>query len=122
MKIEGGFPPFRALVGEASVVTRSGIDGIIDDSGAPRPIPGEDCPTCNRRVPKLKTEKTPPTKHKGYWVPADEYPTHEELLAAAAQFLGCYDQAFYEFKTVTLALALILQDENLRGFAQRGGA
>jgi len=85
-------------------------------------VPGANCPTCNRRVPKPKTEKTPPTKHKGYWVPADEHEAHEEILATAAQFLGCYEQAFYEFKTVTLALALVLQDENLRGFAQRGGA
>lgn len=86
------------------------------------PVPGEPCPACERRVPLPKTEKTPPTKHKGYWVPADEHKAHEEVLETAAKFLGCYEQAFYEFKTVTLALALVLQDESLKGIAQRRAA
>lgn len=108
LKTESAFPPFRAFVaGEPA-------DGS--------PAPGTDCPTCNRRVPKPKTKASPPTKHKGYWVPADEHKAHEEVLETAAKFLGCYEQAFYEFKTVTLALALILQDESLNGYAQRGGA
>ncbi len=87
----------------------------------PPPVaqPGEDCPTCERRVPLPKTEKTPPTKHKGYWVPADEYEAHVEILDQTAKFLGCYEQAFYEFKAVTVALAVVLQDESLRGLAQR---
>lgn len=83
-------------------------------------VPGQPCPICERRVPLPKTEKSPPTKHKGYWVPADEHEAHEDVLATAAKFLGVYEQPFFEFKTVTLALALILQDESLRGFAQRG--
>lgn len=82
--------------------------------------PGQDCPTCNRRVPLPKTDKTPPTKHKGYWVPADEYDAHLEILETAAKHLGCYEQAFWEFKTAALALYLVLQDETLAGFAHRG--
>lgn len=83
------------------------------------PEPGQPCPACKRRVPFEKTEKSPPTKKKGYWVPADEFDAHEEVLGAAAAHLGVVEQPFHEFKTVTLALALVLQDESLRGFAQR---
>ena len=84
------------------------------------PQPGQVCPTCERRVNHTKKETTPQTKKKGYWVPADEHKAHEENLADVAKFLGCYDQPFWEFKTVVLALALVLQDESLRGFAHRG--
>lgn len=84
--------------------------------------PGQTCHTCLRRVPLPKTEASPPTKKMGYWTPADEYEAHRDVLETAAKFLGCYEQPFYEFKTTSLALALVLQDESLRGFAQRSAA
>ena len=80
----------------------------------------ETCATCNRPLPLPKTERTPQSKKKAYWVPIDEHEAHEDVLTTAAKFLGCFDQPYYEFKTVTLALALVLQDESLRGYAQRG--
>lgn len=80
--------------------------------------PGQDCPVCERRVPFPKTERSPQTKKKGYWVPIDEHEGHEDVLRAAAEFLGCADQPFFEFKTVTIALAALLQDESLRGYAK----
>ena len=81
--------------------------------------PGLACPSCKRRVPFPKTEKSPPTKKMGYWLPADAKDDHEEILGAAAAHLGVAEQPFFEWKTVTMALALILQDESLRGFADR---
>lgn len=81
--------------------------------------PGQPCPACDRRVPYPRKESSPPSKKKAYWVPADEHEAHEEILCEAAKHLGCHDQPFFEFKTVALALYLVLQDEGLRGFAHR---
>ncbi len=81
--------------------------------------PGQTCPTCEQRLPFPAKPSSPPTRKKGYWVPVDEYPAHGDVLKTTAQFLGVYEQPFWEFKTVTLALGLVLQDESLKGFGQR---
>lgn len=81
--------------------------------------PGEPCPSCERRVPFPKTERTPPTKKKAYWLPADSADAHHELIDAAAKYLGCYEQPFYEAKVMEVGVVLILQDANLAGFANR---
>lgn len=80
--------------------------------------PGETCTGCGRRVPFPKTEKSPQTKKKAYWVAVDDAEDHDAILRAAAKHLGVAEQPFYEFKTVTVALTLLLQDESLRGFGK----
>lgn len=80
--------------------------------------PGQTCPTCEQRRPFPAKPSSPPTKKKGYWLPVDEHSAHEDVLRTTAQFLGVHEQPFWEFKTVTLALGLVLQDESLKGFGQ----
>ena len=84
--------------------------------------PGQECPVCKRRKPYPKTEASPPSKRMGYWTPADEYDAHEDVLRETAKYLGVHEQPFWEFKTAALALALVLQDESLRGYGQRSAA
>ena len=86
------------------------------------PAPGEECFVCKRRVPYPKRESSPVTLTRSYRVPLDEAEAHGDVLETAAKFLGVYEQPHWVFKCYSLALALVLQDEKLRGFAQRQGA
>lgn len=96
--------------------------GRADVAASASPLPGTDCPTCNRRVPRPKTEASPPTRRMAYWTPADSSDDHKALIAAAARHLGCYEQPFYEAKVMEIGVVLILQDPKLENFAQRAGA
>jgi hypothetical protein len=40
-------------------------------------------------------------------------------LDVAARFVGVAEQPFSAYKLIALALVLVLQDESLRGYAQR---
>ena len=82
--------------------------------------PGQDCPTCEQRVPFPKGPTSPPTKKMGYWLPAEDYDDHEFVVTEAAKHLGCYERPFWQWVTATMAMTLVLQDESLRGFAHRG--
>lgn len=84
--------------------------------------PGHTCPRCQRRVPHPKKPSSPTTKTTSYRVPVDEQKAHEEVLEAAAKFLGTHSRPHWKFQTFTLALAAVLQDESLRGFAHREAA
>jgi hypothetical protein len=88
---------------------------LIDTPGA-----GETCELCKRRVPHPKKETSPVSKTRAYRVPLDEADAHEEVLTQAAKFLGSYERPHWQFQTLTIALALVLQDESLRGMAHRG--
>jgi hypothetical protein len=81
--------------------------------------PGAKCPACARRIPHPKQPTSPTTKPVSYRVPLDEIEAHQETLDQAARFVGCAEQPFANFKVIALALAVLLQDEKLRGFAQR---
>lgn len=81
--------------------------------------PGQPCPECNRRVPFPKTEKMPPTRRMGYWLPASEKDDHDAILEAAAEHLGTIGRPFFEWNTVTMGLALVLQDAALKDFAKK---
>lgn len=94
--------------------------GYVEEHDLHEPLPGEECELCHRRVPRERTASTPPTRPLAYRVPTDEVEAHREVLSVAAKFLGCYEQPYWQFKTLSLALALVLQDESLRGFSQRG--
>ena len=81
--------------------------------------PGKTCPTCEERKPFPKGPASPPSKKMGYWLPADEKDAHDDVLEMAARHLGVHEQPYWEFKTTSMALALVLQDESLKGFGHR---
>ena len=83
---------------------------------------GQVCPTCERRVNHPKKETTPTTRPTSYRVPVDEWDAHKDVLTEAAKHLGAYERPYWQFQTYALALALVLQDDDLAGFAQRGSA
>jgi hypothetical protein len=83
------------------------------------PKPGEKCPTCDRRVNHPKKSDSPTSKPFSYRVPVDEAEAHAETLDVAARFVGVAEQPFFQYKLIALALVLVLQDESLRGYAQR---
>lgn len=84
--------------------------------------PGQTCETCKRKVPYPRRESSPSSKTFAYRVPNDEAVAHQELLEEAARFVGVAEQPFERFKLLALAVALVLQDESLRGFAQKAAA
>ena len=81
--------------------------------------PGSTCDGCGRRVPYPKRDDSPTTKVRSYRLPVDEADAHEDVLTTAAKFLGCHERPHWQYQTYTIALALVLQDEKLRGIAQR---
>jgi len=83
------------------------------------PAEGETCGTCQRRVPHKRKPTTPKTKRLGYQVPLDDVDSHLAVLDAAAFHLGVEGQPYARFKTLSLAAALVLQDESLKDFGRR---
>ena len=81
--------------------------------------PGQTCPTCERRLAYPKKESSPVTKPRSYRVPVDEVEAHEVVLAEAARHLGTHSRPHWKFQTYSIALALVLQDASLAGFAHR---
>lgn len=71
-------------------------------------------------MPHERKESTPTSKPVAYRVPVDELEPHKDTLEVAANFLGVHEQPFWQYKTFALSLVLVLQDESLRGFGQRG--
>jgi len=86
------------------------------------PKPGQTCAVCNRRVPHPKKETTPTTRPVSYRVPLEELEAHRDVLTEAAKHLGTHERPYWQFWTYTYALARVLQDEELRGVAQRQAA
>ena len=83
------------------------------------PEPGSTCDGCGRRVPFPKREASPTSKTFAYRVPLDEAEAHADTLDQVQRYLGVAEQPFSAFKSLALAFALVLQDENLRGFGRR---
>jgi hypothetical protein len=81
--------------------------------------PGTTCVVCKRRVPHPRKLDSPTSKTFSYRVPLDEQEAHAETLDVAARFVGVAEQPFFQYKLIALALVLVLQDENLRGYAGR---
>lgn len=71
--------------------------------------PGEDCPTCLRRVPHKKKASTPTSKTVSFRMPLEAHESYEEVIAAAAQHLGVYEQPFWKFAVVNAGLVYALQ-------------
>lgn len=75
------------------------------------PIPeGQECPTCNRRVPKRKKASSPLTKVVSIRVPIDDAEVFEEILEAAAKHADLYEKGHWKFWTVHRGLVLLLQE------------
>ena len=81
--------------------------------------PGTVCPTCKRRINHPKKASSPDTLVFSYRVPVDEAEAHREIRETTARFLGTHERPHWQFHTFTLALALVLQDESMRGMGQR---
>lgn len=81
--------------------------------------PGDECPTCNRKVPHPRKTSSPESKPVSYRVPMDEIDAHRVVLEEAAKHLGTAGRPHEIFWTYTYALAAVLQDESLRGAGQR---
>lgn len=81
--------------------------------------PGHTCPTCERRVPHERRPTSPTTKTRSYRVPLDEDEAHADVLTSAAKHLGTHERPHWQFQTYSIALALVLQDASLAGFAHR---
>lgn len=86
-----------------------------------KPEPGEECPACKRRVPHPPKPSSPKSRTRSYRVPQDEEAAHEDVLVQAAKHLGVFERPFWQFWTHTYALALVLQDESLRGVGGKSG-
>ena len=97
-------------------------DGLHSVHHDLHPAPGETCESCGRRVPHPKKPTSPNSKPRSYRVPLDEADAHEEVLTQAAKHLGTHERPLWQWQTYTIALALVLQDEKLRGYAQRASA
>jgi len=52
-------------------------------------------------------------------VPVDEYDAHRETLDVCAEWVAVKDLPYYQFKVLTLAMGLLLQDDSARGLGQR---
>ena len=81
--------------------------------------PGETCPLCDYRKPFPKQPSSPVTKTTSYRIPVDEVEAHKDVLTTAAKFLGTHGRPHWQFQTHTIALALVLQDESLKGYAEK---
>ncbi len=73
-------------------------------------------------MPHPKKESSPTSKTFSYRVPLDEAEAHADTLDVVERYVGTSEQPFAQFKMLVLALALVLQDEGLRGFANKAAA
>jgi hypothetical protein len=117
---------FAALTGAVPLATTPGEEpshstalGAAADDATPGVPPGETCETCGRKVPHPRKAKSPTSVTKAFRIPVDEAPAFTSTLEACQEYLGTASQPFSAFKTLSLALGLLLQDESLRGFAER---
>jgi hypothetical protein len=94
-------------------------EAVPSAASAPHLHPGEKCPTCERKVPHPRKESSPTSKTRAYRLPVDENTSHEDVYAAAAEYVGAKGKPFEQFKTYTIALAALLQDESWRDFYNR---
>jgi hypothetical protein len=83
--------------------------GSQSEASSALPTPGDDCPTCHRRVPHRKTAASPKSSVISYRVPDESRDTHKETLEAAARHLNIYDKPFWMERLMTVGAVLILQ-------------
>jgi hypothetical protein len=71
--------------------------------------PGQICDGCNRRVPHKKKESTPRGNFVRFAIPAEDVEGWKEALDVAAQHVGLLEKPYYQYRTLTAALVLLLQ-------------
>ena len=108
--------PLDGAYGSGSVPPSAPTVGSVEpgeeekEMASPQPIsPGSTCPLCLRRIPHPQKETSPKTKTFSYRVPVDDAETHDEILSAAAEHLGIYEQPHWRWQLATMGAALILQ-------------
>jgi len=117
--LEDGEPPAGVALLPRAGTGAHGSPSSSTAGGDEEVSPGSTCPQCKRRVPHPRKASSPKTKVYGMRVPLDEAETFGEVVDAAAEHLGVKDQPHYKFKTLSLASALVLQDEGLRDFGRK---
>jgi hypothetical protein len=86
------------------------VVGAVHTHAAGSVPEGSTCPTCERRVPKKKTDASPITKVCAYRVPVDDVETHKDILAATSEHMGLgTNLAHWQWQTITGMCAIILQ-------------
>jgi hypothetical protein len=73
------------------------------------PAPGQECPTCYRRVPHKQKKTSPKTDVLSYRAPVGEKETTFEVLEAAARHAGLYETPHWQWKTYLKGLVALLQ-------------
>ena len=81
--------------------------------GIPQPpviAPGNDCPTCHRRVPHPKKPSSPESEVFSTRMPLGEKKTFNEMIDAAAKSHGLHDKPHHKYWTLLHGLVLLLQE------------
>lgn len=91
------FMPVESLPGALTETLHEGME------------PGSTCPTCERRIPHPKKKTSPKSKVISYRVPEEVQVEYQEVLEAAATHAGTIGKPFWQWQTMNLALALLLQ-------------
>lgn len=81
------------------------------ETRGPKPVEGELCTTCERRVPHKKKASTPTSKVWSTRVPIGDSDSFSELVDAAAAHHGLTSKPHHRFWTMQYALVLLLQAE-----------
>lgn len=82
---------------------------VIPIRDGEHPAPGEECPSCKRRVPHPKKATSPKTRVFSTRVPIDDAETFTELVDAAAEHHGLSAKAHHRYWCLLYAVTLLLQ-------------
>lgn len=79
--------------------------------------PGEECPSCRRRVPHPKKKSSPQTKVFSTRVPLDDAETFKSMVDAAAEHMGIKSNPHHVYNVLLTGVTLVLQSpkEHLPG-------
>ena len=79
--------------------------------------PGEECPSCRRRVPHPKKKSSPQTQVFSTRVPIDDAETFKSMVDAAAEHMGIKAKPHHVYNVLLTGVTLVLQSpkEHLPG-------
>lgn len=101
------FPAYAQLTLDGHEVPH---EAVVAES---QPAPGSTCETCHRRVPHKQKTTTPKTRPLAYRIPVEDAEAHMEIIDTVADLLGVKEQPYHRFKTISYALAAVLQGARL---------
>lgn len=82
--------------------------------------PGRVCETCGHRQPYPKRADSPKSVMRSFRVPTEEdNRVLKETENAVVTYLGLDGAKFVPWKVYSLGIALILQDDKMKGWAKR---